>query len=127
MAASLLAWEAIHQLAEQACKRFALRWPVTFQPLARRSTKCRTYGECEYDHCPTCRCAPIIRLALVGRTGRPLSRAAIMAVLAHELGHLRHIRHGRPHAALTREIVAYLRDQHAEPVTPHMLVIPAKR
>jgi hypothetical protein len=122
---SLRTWEDIHTLAERVCKHFALRWPVTFEPLTRKRARCaRQYGECEYDHCPTCTCAPVIRLRLTGR--RPLKAAAILAVLAHELAHLQHLRHGRRHAHLTREIAGWLITQgHA--CTPNMLVVAAKK
>ena len=96
---------------------------MTFEPLSKRKTRCKwMYGEAEYLHCPSCRCAPIIRLRLAGR--RPLKRPAILAVLAHELAHLRCLRHGRAHAALTREIAEYFRGQGYE-VSHNMLVIRA--
>jgi hypothetical protein len=121
----LRAWEDIHTLAERVCKQFGLRWPVTFEPLTRKRSRCpRTYGECEYDHCPTCSCAPVIRLRLMGR--RALKAPAILAVLAHELAHLQHMRHGRRHARLTREIADWLRGQGFA-CTAHMLVVPAKK
>jgi hypothetical protein len=125
-AEGLSTWEDLHRITTDAVKTFTLRGPVVLEPLRGRSS-CRTYGDCSYDHCATCRCPPTIRLRLRGRRG-PLSRAAILAVLAHELAHLRHLKHGRAHAALTREIAAWLRDHAGEPTTPHMLVLsPAKR
>jgi hypothetical protein len=125
MKPTLMTWEDIHHVAAKVCKKFKLPWPVTFEPLKRTARRCsRMYGEYEYDHCPTCKCPPIIRLRLKGR--RPLSRAAIMAVLAHELAHLRERRHAKKHEALTREIAAWMTEQ-GYPVTAHMLVIPPKK
>jgi hypothetical protein len=134
MKPSLMAWEDIHRLAEKACKKFKLRWPIVIEPLQRKHARCSwQYGECVVSHCESCTCRPVIRLRL--RNGRPLQRPAIVAVLAHELAHLKQIDagsahrsrllHDNAHADLTRAIAAYFEEQ-GYPYTPHMLIIPRK-
>ena len=122
-ATDLRLWDDLHRLTLQAVRHFNLRGPVVLEPLRGRAS-CRTYGDCSYDHCATCRCPPTIRLRIRGRRG-VLSRPALLAVLAHELAHLRYLHHGKPHAALTREIATWLREA-GEATTAHMLVIPRR-
>ena len=124
MKPSLMAWEDIHRLAEMACKHFALQWPIKIEPLTTEHARCPwQYGECVVNHCTTCSCQPVIRLRL--RNGRPLKRAAIIAVLAHELAHLKQLRHGPAHAELTRAIALFF-EAAGYPYTPHMLIIARK-
>jgi hypothetical protein len=124
--AGLTTWHDVHIIGRRICKDYRLPWPVIFEPLTG-TVGCRSYngttlvfGRCDRQPGIT----PTIKLRLhqAGRPNRPLARATIFAILAHELAHLKDHNHSRKHAVLTRNIALYL-EQRGYPVARNALLV----
>lgn len=107
--ASATVWVELLKLAHRVCSQFGLPRIGSLTPIMPRSDNGRrerhTFGLCFWWRRP-----PVIalRVHVKNRPRRALRRSVLVAVLLHELAHLRHHKHGPKHKALTRKLATWV-------------------
>jgi hypothetical protein len=99
-------WPHLQKLARLACDEFGLRLRV-LKPFKPEEEEKDCFGRCYEDHTVK------MRVTMIGRPSRMLSRSVIVDTLAHELAHLYDWKAGESpeHKKLRREILAFWKEK----------------